>query len=141
MTPCSFECLSEEDGLWHGCTQEEICSKGIPANKYRANEDDEEYIENWNQQYELTCDDKWLIGMIGAMYYIGMLCTIVVLPMIADKYGRKWVFNISFLIFIISTIGILVANDLVWLYIFLFISGATIGGRSVVGINYLLEFQ
>ena len=78
--------------------------------------------------------------MIGAMYYIGMLCFIVIVPMIADKYGRKWVFNINFFIFILSTVGILVANDLVWLYIFLFISGGTIGGRSVVGINYMLEF-
>lgn len=78
--------------------------------------------------------------MIGAIYYIGMLCFIVIIPMIGDRYGRKWVFNISILIFIISTIGILVSNDLVWLYIFLFISGATIGGRSVVGINYMLEF-
>jgi MFS family permease len=61
--------------------------------------------------------------------------------MIADKFGRKWVFQINFFIFIIATIGILFANDLISLYIFLFISGATIGGRSVVGINYMLEFQ
>lgn len=82
-----------------------------------------------------------LIGGIGAMYYIGMLCFIIVVPMIADRYGRKWVFQINFLIFILSTIGILLSSDLEWLYIYLFISGATIGGRSVVGINYMLEFQ
>ena len=70
-----------------------------------------------------------------------MLCFIVVIPMIADRCGRKWSFNISFLIFIISTIGILLATDIIYLYAFLFISGATIGGRSVVGINYMLEFQ
>jgi MFS family permease len=74
------------------------------------------------------------------MYYIGMLCFIVVVPMIADKYGRKLVFTINYIIFILSTVGILFANDLIWLYVFLFISGATIGGRSVVGINYMLEF-
>jgi MFS family permease len=79
--------------------------------------------------------------MIGAIYYIGMLCFIIIVPMIADKFGRKWVFQINFFIFIIATIGILFANDLISLYIFLFISGATIGGRSVVGINYMLEFQ
>lgn len=75
------------------------------------------------------------------MYYIGMLCFIVIVPMIADRYGRKWVFQINYFIFIISTIGILISSDLMWLYIFLFISGGTIGGRSVVGINYFLEFQ
>lgn len=79
--------------------------------------------------------------MIGAVYYIGMLAFIVIVPMIADRYGRKWVFQINFFIFIGSTIGILLANDIVWLYILLFISGGTIGGRSVVGINYMLEFQ
>lgn len=75
------------------------------------------------------------------MYYIGMLCFIVVVPMIADRHGRRWVFQINFAIFIFATFGILLATDLVWLYIFLFISGGTIGGRSVVGINYMLEFQ
>jgi MFS family permease len=74
------------------------------------------------------------------MYYIGMLCFIVIVPIIADRYGRKWVFLINFIIFIVSTIGILLSHDLLWLYVFLFISGATIGGRSVVGINYMLEF-
>ena len=33
-----------------------------------------------------------MIGLIGSMYYIGMLCFIVIVPMIADRYGRKWVF-------------------------------------------------
>lgn len=79
--------------------------------------------------------------MIGAIYYVGMLAFIVVVPMIADRYGRRWVFQINFIIFIASTIGILFATDLVWLYVMLFISGGTIGGRSVVGINYMLEFQ
>lgn len=78
--------------------------------------------------------------MIGAIYYVGMLAFIVVVPMIADAYGRRWVFQINFIIFIGSIVGILLANDLIWLYIFLFISGGTIGGRSVVGINYMLEF-
>jgi len=69
-----------------------------------------------------------------------VICTIILVPWLADKCGRKWVVVVSYLIFIATTVGILFASDLIALYVLMFIAGTTFGGRVVVGLNYLLEF-
>jgi len=40
----------------------------------------------------------------------------------------------------LAVIGLMLATDIYQLYVFLFIAGATFGGRIIVGLNYLLEF-
>lgn len=42
--------------------------------------------------------------------------------------------------FILAVIGLMLATDLYTLYVLLFITGATFGGRIIVALNYLLEF-
>jgi MFS family permease len=74
------------------------------------------------------------------MYFIGVITFILIIPYLADKFGRKYIVFVSYIVFIAAIIGILFSNLLIQLYIFLFFAGATFGGRIVVGLNYLLEF-
>ena len=78
--------------------------------------------------------------MIGSVYYIGIIVTVLIIPWWSDKIGRRWIVITSYYIFILAITGILLAHDLIWLYIFVFITGTTFPGRAIVAISWLLEF-
>ena len=91
-------------------------------------------------QYELLCEPKWRIGLIGSLYYAGVMTTIILVAWLSDKYGRKTIVIVNYFLFMITVVGTMLAHDLITLYIFMFISGATFGGRVVVSINFVMEF-
>lgn len=91
-------------------------------------------------QYDLLCEPKWRIGLIGSLYYAGVMTTIILVAWLSDKYGRKTIVVINYFLFMITVVGVMLAHDITTLYIFMFISGATFGGRVVVSINFVMEF-
>lgn len=75
------------------------------------------------------------------MYYIGVIATVLVIPWWSDKIGRKWITIVNYYIFMLAITGILLSNDLIWLYVFVFITGATFPARAIVAVSWLLEYQ
>lgn len=112
----------------------------MSKDQYRWVEDDENYIENWVQQYDLICVDKIKIGLIGSLYWSGVLTLIIFLPWVADKYGRRWVFISAYGMFLIFAALILSMDDLMALYVVIFLTGGTIGGRVIVANNFFMEY-
>ena len=45
------------------------------------------------------------------------LTTVLIIPYYSDRVGRKWIAIISYLVFIFVVGGILLATDIIWLYI------------------------
>lgn len=80
------------------------------------------------------------IGLIGTIYFIGILTMIIFDPWLADKYGRKINVILNYFIFILAVIGIMASSKIELLYFYIFICGATMAGRVIVGVNYVLEF-
>ena len=78
--------------------------------------------------------------MIGSLYYAGVMTTIILVSWLSDKYGRKTIVVVNYFLFMIAVVGTMLAHDIVTLYIFMFMSGATFGGRVVVSINFVMEF-
>jgi hypothetical protein len=118
----SYECRDDENSEeWHECTQKDICNKGIPKENYRPNKDDPTYFDNWVEQYDLICEPKWKIGLLGSTYFFGVICFVIVVPWLADKYGRKWNYVINCFVYVIATIVEIYASDIVVLFILLFI--------------------
>ena len=93
------------------------------------------------EQYDLLCEPKWRIGLLGSVYFAGILTTILVVPIMTDKCGRKYIAVINNFILIIVTIGIMLATDITTLYVLLFLAGATFGGRLIAGLNWLIEYM
>jgi OCT family organic cation transporter-like MFS transporter 4/5 len=88
----------------------------------------------------LLCEPKWKIGLLGSIYFAGVVVTILFIPIMSDRcFGRRNIFLILFAIFILAFIGLIVSKNLIETYVFLFIMGACFAGRIVVGITYLLE--
>ena len=65
----------------------------------------------------------------------------LVVPWLADMYGRKWPFQVSIVCFLTAMIMIGLGEDITALYAGQFISGLTYPGRVIIGLNYLLEFN
>lgn len=99
--PKHFEC-KDENGEWKSCTKEEICSRGLSKDDYRADTNDDEYFDNWVEKYDLLCEPKMKVGLIASMYFIGLIVFIVFVPPLADRFGRKWVFIATLVISVIA---------------------------------------
>jgi MFS family permease len=74
------------------------------------------------------------------MYFIGVIVGMSFVPLLADKFGRKWPFLITIIIFIIGAIGLILTNNLYEAYFYEFLIGFTFAGRIVVGLNYTMEY-
>ena len=111
----------------------------MPKDHYRFDDKDPDYFDNWIQQYDMLCESKWRIGLIGSVYYAGVMITIIPVPWLADLYGRKWFTMTGFIIDTLSSIGLMLCHDLNTAYVFLFICGLTYGARIIVGTTFLIE--
>ena len=112
----------------------------MPREQYRPAEGESEYLENWVEQYDLLCEPKWRIGLIGSIYYAGVMTTIILVSWLSDRYGRKAIVISNYFVFMLTVVGIMLSHDLAVLYVFMFIAGCSFGGRVVVSINFVIEF-
>ena len=69
-----------------------------------------------------------------------MLTLVIVLPWIADTYGRRWVFMVAYGLFLIFSGFVLSMDNLTALYVLIFLTGGTIGGRVIVANNFFMEY-
>ena len=139
--PNELECL-RADGGWAACSKDEVCSAGDGGTilGYRAVVEDPEYLNNWVIKFDMLCEPFYRKSMLASAYYTGSFLTIIALPMLADNYGRKHIFDSTMVLSAIIQLALIFANDLdlaLWEMMFL---GMTFGGKSIVGLNYLLEF-
>lgn len=112
--PKNFECYDHQTDEWKKCSKQKICSEGIPKEDYRPVEDDE-YIDNWvsPEKLDLLCEPKYKIGLVGSLYFAGVVATILILPFISDKYfGRRYIFIICFAIFNIFFLAMILTKSL-----------------------------
>ena len=76
------------------------------------------------------------------MYFIGVVCTIALVPWLSDKYfGRKKVFVYSGVLFLIAFLALILTTDLIGAYICYFVMGALFGSRIIIGLTYTVEFM
>lgn len=89
---------------------------------------------------DLTCVTKELIGMLGSSYFITFAISAAIVPVIADKIGRKWPLFFS-----------IVFQQVCWLFLFwsrsiyfsiacFFGVGLAAGGRVAICATYANEF-
>jgi MFS family permease len=139
--PESFECYHDDTGEWTECSKTEICEGHLDHDHYRAKEDDPEYIDNWVEKFDMLCEPRWRVGLIGAFFFFGIIVTMIPVPRYSDLNGRRNVFIVTMCVAIVSAIGLLACSSLEWAYFFMFLNGLTFAGKIIVGLNYLIELQ
>ena len=104
--PKRFECqyIDPDTGeaVWKECKKVEICEENYPKDQYRPDRSDEEYIYNWVEKYDMLCEPKWKVGLLGTMYFVGVLTTLTFVPYLSDRFGRKWVLNTTMMVSILA---------------------------------------
>ena len=88
---------------------------------------------------DLTCVSKDLIGSFGSMYFVGFAISAFIIPLVADRIGRKkpLIASIGF-----QSIfwGLLFASHSIYFTIFCFLGvGLAAGGRMTISIIYMNE--
>ena len=67
----------------------------MPRDHWRPVKDDEEYINNWVEKWDMLCEPKWKIGLLGALAFLGVLISTAFVPVLSDKIGRKVIYIIT----------------------------------------------
>ena len=87
----------------------------------------------------MLCKTQYEIGFIGSSYFIGLIFAVLIVPKLADSYGRVQQIRIALLIQTISQVGLIWTNNLIQAYFFMFMLGLSAPGKNVVWYNYALE--
>jgi MFS family permease len=46
-------------------------------------------LSNWVQRFDLYCGKSFEIGLFGSMFFLGYISSCLLVPPLADKFGRK----------------------------------------------------
>ena len=83
-----FECSNSITGTYERWERDAACQAG----NWRIDGTSERTLNNWITQMNLFCSEKWMIGLLGSIYFQGHLLGSVLLANLPDTYGRKrWV--------------------------------------------------
>ena len=121
------------------CTKENICDDDPRIASWEADPDSPDTLDNWQQKLDLTCVDSWKISMIGASLFIGMAVTLLWLPSIADRRGRKQVFWLGMACQQLLYTGLMLTHSLAVMIVLVFLFGMLSSVRLNVGYIYLME--
>ena len=103
-----FECL--EGTHWSACQPSKFCTDSDI--QHRVNYDKDTSLNNLYSRLNLACDSKYKIGYIGSSWFLGFLTTLFFVPRLADKYGRKKIFQTTCLFSALLFIPIYLTHSL-----------------------------
>ena len=128
----------EEDVTdWQICKDHDYCAK--PENLRRVNWTDPESIHNLVEQLDFYCEPDMMIGLIGALFLLGIVVGCSTLTRLGDVYGRKPIYLLGLFMHIFFMIGIIWSTNKFISYFLLFIFGMSVTARYYVGYTFNLE--
>ena len=124
--------LCKIGGQWESCTAQSIC-ENLDAVEHKSDINDSRYINNWQNSMDLLCKSPQEIGLIGQMYFIGLIVGLPFITTLSDKYGRKPVFLLTIFVNLICQYTIFWTNNFSLMLFCLFMEGIFWSGQNVVG--------
>lgn len=73
------------------------------------------------------------------MYFAGWVLTLLFIPWLADRFGRKWIFSVAIGAQVLVYGGIMVSSSLTLTLILMFCFGMINTARTNVGWVFLME--
>jgi len=87
--PDSFICTLDQADEWDTCTRTEICEAGLSRSQYKPTGS---YIDNWIDRLDMLCVPNLKVGMLGSCFFIGIIISIIPVPALSDRYGRRSIY-------------------------------------------------
>jgi len=88
----------------------------------------------------MQCADNSRFGLLGMMIFLGWTISAVIVPRLADIYGRKPTFIINYLVELLAVILMIYSRTFEIMAVALFLIGVCSAGRWTVTYIYLMEF-
>ena len=133
-----FKCFNHVTNLFELCEPEDFCGKDVLM-KYDY--DAPTSLHNWVEKLDLACLPSEKIGYIGSAYFVGVLASVLVIPRLADIYGRKRPILYCQVGQLLAVLAFFVMTAY-WQAVFLFfVFGLGFGGTVSVGVIYAQEFM
>ena len=135
-----FECNFVGDEWTIGSTEnrfeEEFCAKEVPCQvAWSAPES----LYNLLYQLDFYCAPKWQLGLIGALFLVGIVIGSVSLTKLADHYGRKPIYFAGLLTNFMIVAIMMFTTSLVLSYVLIFCLGLGVTMRFYVGYTFNIE--
>jgi len=97
-------------------------------------------LHNWVEKLDLPCEKSSKIGLLGSAYFIGWVCTLLVLPRLADTYGRKWIYRLGMILTGACLSCVYVSSSINSMIAIIFCIGVLTSVRITISYVYLNEF-
>ena len=86
-----FMCTSRDTVVPFQCEAEDFCPSDTEIYfDYVQYNDEPKSLHNWVEQLDMKCKSNSEIGLIGTMYFVGIILSVLIVPRLSDLYGRKW---------------------------------------------------
>ena len=118
----ALECFyTGEKGFvdWHD--SKDVCDKTL-VQDYHPNYNDKESLHNWMTEQKLYCENSFMIGLFGSLFFLGFAIHGIFLKQ-SDKFGRKAILISGTFVQIIVCYSLYFSNNYIAYYIILFIAG------------------
>jgi MFS family permease len=79
------------------------------------------------------------LSLIGSSFFAGTFLGSFILPRLADVYGRKPIFMVGLIMYILTVQGLLFSTNKNVMYALLFLGGVSETGRYYVAYVYAVE--
>ena len=137
--PSELLCKYSVASPWVSCTKDQACEKGV----YDVKGDKEayDYMINWATEIDLYCLGHVETGLLGACIFVGTFVGSFILPRQADVYGRKPLFIIGLILYLIVVVATYFCRNLYGLYAILLLGGISETGRYYVAYVYIIEMM
>jgi len=102
---------------------------------------DPDSLHNWVEKLDLTCQPSWKIGMLGSAFFIGWICTILIIPRQSDTKGRKILWQVGMILQTPCFVVMFWTQSLDVMIGVIFLFGALNSCRLSIGYVYLSELM
>lgn len=86
------------------------------------------------------CEPDWKAGLLGTTLYLSWCVSLLIVPRLADKFGRKFLFQTSRAIETCVYLAILLVRDYWAMFAMMIMLGLCAAGRVNVGTVYVTEW-
>ena len=95
--PKEYICVFEDSDEPRSCLPEDFCND--PAlRSYVPNTDLDKTYYNWVTNLDLACEPSYKIGLLGSIFFVGFVMTLILLPRLADLYGRQLIIKCGIIV-------------------------------------------
>ena len=131
-----FEWYDPITQSYEKCDRDAACA----GNNWRLDWTSERTLNNWISDMNLYWADKWMIGLLGSVYYQGHLLGSILLVHLSDTYGRRLCIRISLVIHTILYTLMVFNSNLYSRYVLIFLMGFIGSPRLAIWLTAGWEF-